>query len=186
MRNENRTNRLCGWTSRRQSNPSNDNKRNCADSRNRTANREKTNRVSGNVPILLPSRFHFVGVGLAEPFPTVASIGGILVFFVTIVMYESFHYWYFSLSDSLLNASSGCLAWIASAQDFYKSTDSIFGCGPHLLSSWNFNEFPFQDSENELIRLCDKSWASLGLPLPTVWLWESLIILIRLGIRQYK
>lgn len=72
--NGNRTNRLCGWASIRQSNPSNDNKRNCADSRNRTANGGKTCRVSRNVRILLPSRFQFVGVGLAVLPPTVALL----------------------------------------------------------------------------------------------------------------
>lgn len=71
------------------------------------------------------------------------SIGGILVFFVTIVMHESFHYWYFSLT--LCSKLALALACFAIAQDFYKSTDSIFGCGP--------TSFPAGISTNFLSRI---------------------------------
>lgn len=132
----NSTNRLCGWASIRQSNPSNDNKRNCADSRNRTANGGKSCRVSRNVRILLPSRFQFVGVGLAVLPPNRRSIGGILVFFVTIVMHESFHYWYFSLTLCLMPALA--LTCFATAQDFYKSTRFSGVDRPPVWISTNF------------------------------------------------
>lgn len=128
----NRTNRLRGWASTRQSNPSNDNKRNCADSRNRTTNGGKSSRVSRNVRILLPSRFTFIGVGLAVLPPSVALLEEFSSFL--------WRLWCTRVSTIDISLCSVCqlsssVDCFGSAQDFYKSSDSIFGCGPTSFSA---------------------------------------------------